>query len=73
MTKVRTAVAGILAVAAFSSAAPAHAHKADRCETKLERIEHRFRQIEERRGYEAASQWWNDHAWPKYYERCVAP
>ena len=34
---------------------------------------HRFRLIEERRGYEAASEWWNDHAWPKYYERCEKP
>ena len=22
---------------------------------------------------QAASEWWNDHAWPSYYERCVAP
>ena len=32
----------------------------------------RFRVIEERRGWEAASEWWNDNAWPKYYERCEA-
>ena len=72
----RLAVAGILAAAALGSAAPAQAHhlsKAERCEIRLERIEDRFRQIEERRGWEAASEWWNDHAWPKYYERCVAP
>jgi len=73
----RIAVAGILAAAAFGSAAPAQAHhdgsKAERCEQRLERIEDRFRQIEERRGWEAASEWWNDHAWPRYYERCVAP
>ena len=71
----RIAVAGILAAAALGSAAPAQARadKAERCETRLERIEERFRQIEERRGWEAASEWWNDHAWPKYYERCVAP
>ena len=77
MTNIRTrgriAVAGVLAAAAFSSAAPAHADQAERCEDRLERIEERFRVIEERRGYEAASEWWNDHAWPKYYERCVAP
>ena len=73
----RIAVAGILAAAALGSAAPAQAHggpdKAERCETRLERIEERFRKIEERRGWEAASEWWNDHAWPRYYERCVAP
>jgi hypothetical protein len=72
----RIAVAGILAAAALGSATPAQAAPADhaeRCEARLERIEHRFRQIEESRGYEAASEWWNDHAWPTYYERCVAP
>ena len=72
----RIAVAGILAAAALGSAAPAQASPADqqeRCEARLERIEDRFRQIEERRGWEAASEWWNNHAWPKYYERCVAP
>ncbi len=73
----RIALAGILAAAALGSAAPAQAHgggdKADRCETRLERIEERFRKIEERRGWEAAAEWWNDHAWPKYYERCEAP
>ncbi len=71
----RIAVAGILAAAALGSAAPAQAqgNKAERCETRLERIEERFRKIEERRGWEAAAEWWNDHAWPKYYERCEAP
>jgi hypothetical protein len=69
----RLALAGVLAAAALGSAAPAQADKADRCEAKLERIEQRFRQIEERRGYDAATKWWNEHAWPQYYERCVAP
>jgi len=71
----RLALAGVLAAAALGSAAPApaQADKADRCEAKLERIEQRFRQIEERRGYEAATKWWNEHAWPTYYERCEAP
>ena len=72
----RIAVAGILAAAALGSAAPAQADltaEADRCDTRLERLEQRFREIEERRGWYAAADWWNDHAWPKYYERCVAP
>jgi hypothetical protein len=72
----RLAVAGILAVAALGAAAPAQgtpADHAERCEARLERIEVSFRLIEERRGWEAASEWWNDHAWPRYYERCVAP
>jgi len=69
----RVAFAGLLAAATLGAAAPAHADRAERCERKLERIEQRFRQIEERRGYDAASKWWNDHAWPRYYERCEAP
>ncbi len=69
----RIAFAGVLVAASIGSAAPAQADKTDRCERKLERIEERFRQIEKRRGWEAASEWWNDHAWPRYYERCEAP
>ena len=71
----RIAVAGILAAAALGSAAPAQAtpaDKADRCETRLERIEDRFREIEERRGYEAAVKWW-DQRWARYYANCLAP
>ena len=72
----RLAVAGILAAAALGSTAPAQAapaDQADRCEARLERIEQRFREIEERRGYDAATKWWNEQGWPQYYERCVAP
>jgi hypothetical protein len=66
----KTWLAALLAVAAFGTAAPAHAHP-DRCERKLERLEQRFREIEARRGWEAASAWWNETGWPKYYDRCV--
>ena len=72
-TRSRLAFAGILAAATIGAAAPAQAHNTERCERKLERLEQRFRQIEERRGWEAASEWWNDRGWPRYYERCVAP
>ena len=71
----RLALAGILAAAALGSAAPAQATpagNAESCETRLERIEDRFRQIEERRGYDAAVQWW-ETAWARYYDRCLAP
>lgn len=71
----RIAVAGILAAAALGSAAPAQAAPADkveRCEARLERIEDRFREIEERRGWYAAAEWW-DKAWANYYKRCLAP
>jgi len=72
-TRSRLAFAGILAAATIGAAAPAQADKTERCERKLERLEQRFRQIEERRGWEAASEWWNNHGWPRYYERCLAP
>ena len=71
--KSRLAFAGILAAAALGAAAPAQADKAERCERQLERIEDRFRQIEERRGWEAASSGGTTTRWPKYYERCEAP
>jgi hypothetical protein len=72
----RLAVAGILAAAALGSAAPAQAAPTvspERCEILLVELEDRFREIEERRGWYEAADWWNDHGWPKYYERCVAP
>jgi hypothetical protein len=69
----RVAVAGLLATATLGGAAPAQADKAERCERKYDRLEERFRQIEERRGWEAASEWWNEVGWPRYYERCEAP
>ena len=63
-------LAALLAVAAFGATTPAYAGKTERCERKLERIEQRFRVIEARQGYEFASKWWNEFAWPKYYARC---
>ena len=72
-TRARIAFAGVLATAALGTAAPAQAGQAERCERKLERLEERFRQIEQRRGWDAASRWWNDIGWPRYYERCLAP
>ena len=78
MTRTRLALAGLLAAVAISPAAPAQAHhdrpsKEERCEAKYERLEQRFREIEERRGWEAASEWWNEKGWPRYYEKCLAP
>ena len=73
--RARLAVAGILAAAALGSAAPVQAAPADnaeRCETRLERIEQRFREIEERRGWEAAAEWW-DQRWARYYANCLEP
>jgi hypothetical protein len=73
MTKLRFALAGLLAAAAFGGAgAPAIAHddKPERCERKLERLEDKFRRMEARVGWEAASVWWNEVGWPRYYARC---
>jgi hypothetical protein len=69
----RLSLAAVLLAATVGSAAPAYAgpaDKAERCEQRLERILERFRVIEERRGYEAATEWWYKR-WPKYHERCL--
>jgi hypothetical protein len=69
----RLALAGILAAAALGSAAPAQADaKPADCDTQLEQLEARFYEIEERRGYEAATKWWTKH-WDAYYRSCLAP
>ena len=47
----------------------ADAHKY-RCEGAVERLEAKFRQIEEQRGYDKAVKWW-DKAWAEYHDRCV--
>ena len=71
----RLVVATLVAAAAIGSAAPAQASntsaRAD-CDTRLEQLEARFRVIEERRGYEAATAWWQVR-WQVYYKRCLQP
>ena len=63
-------VAGVVAATALAAAAPAaQAATVRDCDAKLERLETRFRQIEERRGYEAATEWWQT-AWQRYYKQC---
>ena len=70
MTRIRAgrklAIAAAVVATAVGSAAPANAADNDRCD------EQRFREIEEKRGYEAAVKWW-EKAWERYYERCLAP
>jgi hypothetical protein len=68
----RVALASLIAAATFGATTPAFAAHPDRCERKLERIEREFRVIERVLGWEAASYWWNDIAWPKYYRQCEA-
>ena len=72
----RVALASLIAAATLGATAPAYAgthggtHGGDRCERKLERIERDFRVIERIFGWELASKWWNDFAWPTYYRQC---
>jgi hypothetical protein len=76
MTRIRAgrklAIAAAVVATAVGSAAPANAAEHDRCDGGEQRLEQRFRQIEEKRGYEAAVKWW-EKAWERYYERCLAP
>ena len=69
----KAVLAGLLAVTAIGSAAPAQAEAHKRpvdCGARLERLESTFRHIEARFGYDLASRWWNDFAWPRYYRLC---
>ena len=61
-------IAGVIAAAALGGAAQAQAKPLD-CDARLERLEARFRVIEEQRGYDAAVKWW-PKAWQRYYEKC---
>jgi len=69
----RLAFAGILAAAAIGSAAPAHADTgatAGDCDVRLEWLVAQFYDMADRRGYEAASEWW-DARWHAYFQSCV--
>ncbi|MBE2316107.1 hypothetical protein DVA67_008975 [Solirubrobacter sp. CPCC 204708] len=68
----RAVLASLIATATLGVASPAMAAHPDRCDRKLERIEREFRIIERFFGWEAASYWWNEYAWPKYYRQCEA-
>jgi hypothetical protein len=68
----RVLLASLIAAATFGATTPAIAAPADRCDRKLERIEREFRVIERYFGWEAASWWWNELAWPKYHRQCGA-
>jgi len=70
----RLALVATLAAAAIGSAAPAaHADvdaTAADCDVRLERLEAQFYDMAERRGYEAASEWWQAR-WHAYFQSCV--
>jgi len=69
----RLALAALVAAAAFSSAAPAQASAdgtpAD-CDVRLERLEAQFYDMADRRGYEAATEWWQAR-WHAYFQSCI--
>jgi hypothetical protein len=72
-TRRRLALVATLAFAAIGSASPAYASAdatpAD-CDVRLERLEAQFYDMAERRGYEAASEWW-EARWHAYFQSCV--
>jgi hypothetical protein len=65
----RLAIAGITVAAALGAGGTAQATPAD-CEGGAEQVVQQFREIEEKKGYDAAVKWW-DGAWRKYHDRCV--
>jgi hypothetical protein len=65
----RLAIAGVTVAAALGAAGTAQAAPVD-CEGGAEAVEQQFREIEAKKGYDAAVKWW-DGAWSKYHDRCV--
>ena len=66
-------IAALAAVAAVCTAAPAQADTdptPDTCDVRLDRLESQFYDMADRRGYEAASDWW-DARWSAYHRSCV--
>lgn len=68
-SRFKPAIAAIAVAAALVPAAGAQAAPVD-CEGGAEQVEQQFREIEAKKGYDAAVKWW-DGAWRKYHDRCV--
>jgi len=67
----RLAIAGAIAAAALGSAGSAQAApSAGHCDARLDKLEAQFYDMADRRGYEAASEWW-DARWQAYFQSCV--
>ena len=70
----RMAFAGLLAVAALGSAAPAQAQTEGGtpgdCDVRLERLVDQFYDMADRRSYEDAADWWQAR-WHAYHTSCV--
>jgi len=65
----RLAIAGITVAVALGAGGTAQATPVD-CEGGAEQVVQQFREIEAKKGYDAAVKWW-DGAWRKYHDRCV--
>ena len=65
----RLAIAGITVAAALGAGGTAQATPVD-CAGGAEQVVEQFREIEAKKGYDAAVKWW-DGAWRKYHDRCV--
>ena len=69
----RLAVAATIVTAAIASASPAYAgpaHSPEHCDARLDALEAQFYDMADRRGYEAASEWWQAR-WHAYFQSCV--
>jgi hypothetical protein len=67
----RLAIASIAAAAALGAAGSAQAEpSAEHCDARLVKLEAQFRDMEERRSWEEAAEWWQAR-WHAYYESCV--
>jgi hypothetical protein len=70
----RLATAAVIAAAALGAAGPAQADGLGvgnpDCEQGAEGVVQQFREVEAKRGYDAAVKWW-EKAWAKYHDACV--
>ena len=69
LSRFKPVIAAFAVAAALGSAGSAQATPVD-CEGGAEQVEQQFREIEAKKGYDAAVKWW-DGAWSKYHDRCV--
>jgi hypothetical protein len=69
LSRFKPVIAALAVAAALGSAGSAQATPVD-CEGGAEHVEQQFREIEAKKGYDAAVKWW-DGAWRKYHDRCV--
>jgi hypothetical protein len=69
VSRFKPVIATLAVAAALVPAGTAQASPVD-CEGGAEQVEQQFREVEAKKGYDAAVKWW-DGAWRKYHDRCV--